>query len=161
LESKNQFYSNTTISRTSKCFYGHAVEDKKMRVSVLSARKLGRCAKSAPDLYLAAWSLGTCPTNSAAASTPAFVQIRNSQVITGTTNSLAFLSPNTAGNLIVVYAIWDNTSATSFFDSRGNVYQSAIGPTLWGNNDRARVFTNPSFRATRSISDALADTRHL
>ena len=49
--------------------------------------------------------------DAAAAATPAFVQVRAKKVRSGTTNSLAFNNANTAGNLIVVYAIWSNTGS--------------------------------------------------
>jgi hypothetical protein len=43
-----------------------------------------------------------------AAATPTFVQSRANEVTSGSTNSLAFSSANTAGNLIVVYVLWSN-----------------------------------------------------
>ena len=75
-----------------------------------------------------------------AAVTPTFVQSRANEVTTGSTNSLAFSSANTAGNLIVVYVLWSNTGAVSLSDSRGNSYASATGRTTWGSNGSAQVF---------------------
>jgi glucose/arabinose dehydrogenase len=75
-----------------------------------------------------------------AAATPTFVQSRANEVTSGSTNSLAFSSPNTAGNLIVVYVLWGNTGAVSLSDSRGNSYASAAGRTTWGSNWSAQVF---------------------
>ena len=61
-----------------------------------------------------------------AAATPTFVQVRAKEVKSGTTNRLAFNSANTAGNLIVVYAIWSNTGSVIVSDSWGNSYASAV-----------------------------------
>jgi glucose/arabinose dehydrogenase/PKD repeat protein len=77
-----------------------------------------------------------------APATPQFVQVLANQVRTGTTNSLAFASANTAGNLIVVYAIWNNTNSASIADSNGNAYATAAARTTWGTNSNwsAQVF---------------------
>ena len=75
-----------------------------------------------------------------AAATPTFVQSRANEVTSGSTNSLAFSSANTAGNLIVVYVLWSNTGAVTLSDSRGNSYASAAGRTTWGSNWSAQVF---------------------
>ena len=75
-----------------------------------------------------------------AASTPAFVQARANEVGSGTTNSLAFTTPNTAGNLIVVYAIWSNAGTATVTDSRGNAFVSAAPRTTWGTNWSSQVF---------------------
>ena len=76
----------------------------------------------------------------AAPATPQFVQVRAKEVTSGTTNSLAFSSGNTAGNLIVVYAIWSNTNSASVSDSGGNAYTAAGPRTTWGTNWSAQVF---------------------
>ena len=68
------------------------------------------------------------------AATPAHVQSRAQEVNSGTSNNLAFSSPNAAGNLIVVYAIWSNTSAATVTDTQGNSYASAAPVTRWNNN---------------------------
>jgi chitodextrinase len=65
---------------------------------------------------------------------PAFVQEKDRQITRGTANSVTFSAPTTPGNLIVVYVIWDSTSAVSVSDTRGNIYYSAGGPTLWNNS---------------------------
>ena len=70
-------------------------------------------------------SLPALQANAAAA--PAFVQTQAKESNSGSTNSLAFTSANTAGNLIVVYVIWSNTNPVTLSDSRGNTYASAIG----------------------------------
>jgi chitodextrinase len=71
---------------------------------------------------------------------PAFVQQTSKNVTSGKTNSVTFPSANTAGNLIVVYVNWGNTGTVSISDSRGNTYQSAVGPTSWSTSYRAQVF---------------------
>jgi glucose/arabinose dehydrogenase len=75
-----------------------------------------------------------------AAATPTFVQTRAQEVASGTTNSLAFSSANTAGNLIVAYVIWSNTNTVALSDSNGNGYVSAAGRTTWGSNWSSQVF---------------------
>ncbi len=65
-----------------------------------------------------------------AATTP-FVQEKDKQITSGTSNAVTFASPTTAGNLIAVYVIWDSAGTVSISDSSGNTYASAVGPTLW------------------------------
>src|SRR5262245_50329625 len=69
-----------------------------------------------------------------AAAAPAFVQATAKETHSGSTNSQAFTNANTAGNLIVVYVIWGNTSPVTLSDSRGNTYTSAAGRTTWGSS---------------------------
>jgi glucose/arabinose dehydrogenase len=75
-----------------------------------------------------------------APATPQFVQARAKEVTSGTANSLAFSSANTAGNLIVAYVIWGNSNSVSLSDSRGNAYASAIARTTWNGTWSAQVF---------------------
>jgi glucose/arabinose dehydrogenase len=75
-----------------------------------------------------------------AAATPTLVQSRANEVTSGSTNSLAFSSANTAGSLIVVFVLWSNAGAVSLSDSQGNGYASATGRTTWGSNWSAQVF---------------------
>ena len=63
---------------------------------------------------------------------PTFVQGRAKQVTSGTVNSLAFSSANTAGNLIVVYVSWSNPGTVTLSDTRQNVYSSVAPATAWG-----------------------------
>src|SRR5262249_23453655 len=84
-------------------------------------------------------AVGATPA-SAASATPQFVQARAKEIASGTTNSLAFSSGNTAGNLIVVYAIWSNTNSASVSDSGGNAYAVAAARKTWGTNWSAQVF---------------------
>ncbi len=80
------------------------------------------------------------PVRPAEAATPTFVQVRAKEVTSGTTNSLAFSSANTSGNLIVVYVLWNNTAGVTLSDSRGNGYASAAARTTWGSNWSSQVF---------------------
>ena len=96
-----------------------------------TARTLRMTAVIVGVLFLFASQFGTLQV--AYGATTPFVQSRDRQITSGTTNSLAFNSRNTAGNLIAVYVIWDNKSSVSLSDSAGNTYLSAIGPSLWNN----------------------------
>ncbi len=64
---------------------------------------------------------------------PTFIQERDQQVTSGQTASVTFNSPPSAGNLLVVYLVWDNTGSASVSDSLGNMYASAVGVTRWSN----------------------------
>ncbi len=68
--------------------------------------------------------------------------MRAAEVTSGTLNSLAFSSANTAGNLIVVYLTWTNTNSVSITDTRGNVYTNVGTRTTWGasSNASSQVF---------------------
>jgi len=70
----------------------------------------------------------------------AFVQGRSTQVTGGTTASLAFSKANTAGNLIAVYVVWDNTGTVTLSDTAGNTYTAATARQSWGNGWSAEVF---------------------
>ena len=73
--------------------------------------------------------------------TPTFVQARAREVTSGTAVSLAFGSANAAGNLIVVYVVWDNAGSAAISDSRGNSYAAAQAVTRWRSNQwSAQVF---------------------
>jgi chitodextrinase len=78
---------------------------------------------------------------STGASTPAFVQSAAFQITSGASVSVAFTNPNTSGNLIVAYVIWDNSGLVSLSDNQGNTYVSAVGPTKYsGDKTNAQVF---------------------
>ncbi|HEX2782676.1 MAG TPA: hypothetical protein VHN36_03755, partial [Ilumatobacteraceae bacterium] len=79
-------------------------------------------------------TLGFVSTTPVSAATPTFVQTRANEIIAGTTNSLAFSSANTAGNLIVVYVLWSNAGAVTVSDSKGNAYSNVGTATRWNNN---------------------------
>jgi uncharacterized protein (TIGR03437 family) len=78
-----------------------------------------------------AGSSKTVAINSAV--TPTFIQEKDNQITSGQTSSAAFSSPTTAGNLVVVYLIWDNLGVASVSDSLGNTYAAAVAPTRWSN----------------------------
>ena len=92
------------------------------------ARLVGGAAALA--LTVLGWLQGAVPAHAATA-TPTFVQAQAKEITSGTVNSLAFTSANTAGDLIVVYLVWSNTSSVSMTDTRGNVYASAGARTTW------------------------------
>ena len=72
---------------------------------------------------------------------PSFVQARAREITSGTTNSLAFSSANTSGNLIVAYVVWSDAPTVTLTDSRGNTYASAQPATRWnGSQWSAQVF---------------------
>jgi len=70
----------------------------------------------------------------AEAATPAHVQSRAKEITTGTLNSLKFTNGNAAGNLIVIYVAWSNTSAATITDTKNNTYAAAAPATRWNNN---------------------------
>src|SRR5215471_17349660 len=91
-------------------------------------------------LLLTAATLSIVLPSRAYAASAAFVQGRNTQVTKGTTASLAFSKANTAGNLIVVYMVWDNPGTVNLSDTRGNTYTAATARQSFGNNWSAQVF---------------------
>jgi len=77
----------------------------------------------------------------AEAATPTHIQSRAKEVSSGTVNSLAFSNANTAGNLIVVYLIWNTGATVTLSDTKGNVYAAAAPVTRWnGNTWSSQVF---------------------
>jgi hypothetical protein len=80
------------------------------------------------------------PSGAYAAPSAAYVQGRATQVTSGTTASLAFSKANTAGNMIVVYLVWDNPGTVTLSDTRGNTYTPATTRQAWGQNWSAQVF---------------------
>ena len=101
----------------------------------LSARATdtsGNGTTSAPVSVTVSNTQGTTP--------PAFVQTNVNSVGTGTKATVAFNSANTAGNLIAVYVVWDNTGAVSVSDSRNNTYAAASARTTWQGSWSAQVF---------------------
>jgi chitodextrinase len=86
-------------------------------------------------------TLGVLSTPAASAAKRTFIQKRYFQITSGTTVTVAFPKPTTAGNLIVAYLVWDNAGAASLTDTAGNTYASAVGPTqLSGDPTSAQVF---------------------
>src|SRR5262245_13411686 len=75
---------------------------------------------------------GDSVARSAVTVTPAFVQVASAVPQTSQmTVAAPFSNAQTAGNLIVAIVGWNDTvsNVTSVADSKGNVYQLAIGPT--------------------------------
>ena len=99
-------------------------------------RRAPRCAPV--RVMVLALVLATAATlliaGGAHAATPGYVQGQGNEIKSGTVNSLAFQSANTAGNLIVAYVVWSTTSAVTVSDSKGSVYASAAPATRWNNN---------------------------
>jgi len=91
-------------------------------------------------LLLVAAILSTVSPPRAYAASAAFVQGRATQVTRGTTASLAFSKANTAGNLIAVYVVWDNSGTAKVSDTSGNTYTAATARQSFGNNWSAQVF---------------------
>ena len=108
------------------------------RIATICAKVITYCGVLVAAALVAV-TLAWAPPASAA-STPVFVQARANEVGSGTTNALAFTTPNTAGNLIIVYAIWSNTGTATLTDSRGDAFVSAAPRTTWGTNGSSQVF---------------------
>jgi outer membrane protein assembly factor BamB len=91
-------------------------------------------------LVLVATILGIVLPSRAFAASAAYVQGRNTMVTSGTTASLAFSKANTAGNLIAVYVVWDNSSSVTVSDTKGNTYTAATVRQTWGGNWSSQIF---------------------
>jgi outer membrane protein assembly factor BamB len=91
-------------------------------------------------LILAAATLSIVSPSRAHAASAAYVQGRAAQVTSGTTASLAFSRANAAGNLIVVYVVWDNPGTVNVSDTKGNTYTAASARQTWGGSWSAQVF---------------------
>jgi glucose/arabinose dehydrogenase/PKD repeat protein len=78
--------------------------------------------------------------HAAQAATPSFVQGAANEVGSGTTNAVPFAQNNTAGNLIAVYVLWNNSGAATLADSRGNAYAVGAARTAWGNGWSSQTF---------------------
>jgi glucose/arabinose dehydrogenase/chitodextrinase len=93
-------------------------------------------------VVIAAALAGMFALSGAQAATSIFVQGSAKEITSGTTNSLAFNSANSAGNLIVVYVVWNNTGSVALSDSRGNTYEAVAPAMSWGSgsNWRSQVF---------------------
>jgi hypothetical protein len=84
-----------------------------------------RLAIASLAVFLATLAVQLVAVNPALAATPTFVQARAKEINSGTVNSLAFNSANSAGNLVVVYVLWNNTGSVTLSDNRGNSYAAA------------------------------------
>jgi len=73
---------------------------------------------------------------------PSFVQVAANYTTSGRMLPITFTGTSTPGNLIVVSTDWANQALTitSITDSKGNTYNSAVGPTNSGANARAVTY---------------------
>src|SRR5262249_27435392 len=94
----------------------------------------------------------------ARAAAPRFVQKRYLRVLEGNSVSVTFRRPNSAGNLIIAYLVWDNGGGATLSDTRGNTYTSAIGPTqAKGDASSAQIFYASSIGAgTNTVTATFA-----
>src|SRR5262249_35490988 len=74
------------------------------------------------------------------------------------TAKLAFNRANTAGNLIVVYVVWDNPGAVQVSDTRGNTYKAATARQTFGNDWSTQVFYASSIRGGSNTVKVTFDT---
>ena len=66
-----------------------------------------------------------------------------------------FNDANVAGNVVVAYAIWNNTSSASLSDTNGNAYVSAGAPVGWsGGTWRSQVFYATDIEAGANVVSA-------
>ena len=94
----------------------------------------------------------------AASPSIAIVQDRNTEVTSGTTASLPFSKANTAGDLIVVYVVWDNPGSVTVTDTNGNTYAPATTRRTWGNNWSSQVFYASNIRGGSNTVKATFST---
>ncbi len=71
---------------------------------------------------------------------PTFVQQSQTQFSTGSRGTLAFNAATKAGDTIVAYVIWSNTSGVAFQDSLGDTFASVSGPVNWGSGFSTQIF---------------------
>jgi hypothetical protein len=74
------------------------------------------------------------PTPPAQGTTPAFLQANFSKIVSGQSVGVAFPQVSKAGNTIVAYVLWSETTSASLSDSQGNLYSSVAAPTRWNGN---------------------------
>src|SRR5690348_13762523 len=79
------------------------------------------------------------PDAARAVANRAYVQKRYFQVTSGNSVSVILRRPDTAGNLLVAFVVWDNGDAVSLTDTRDNTWASAVGPTSAGGT-HAQIF---------------------
>ena len=91
-------------------------------------------------IFLATLAAQLVVVNPAVAAPPTFVQARAKEITSGNVNSLGFNSANSAGNLVVVYVLWNNTGSVAVADNRGNSYAAATTRTTWGANWSSQTF---------------------
>jgi chitodextrinase len=90
------------------------------------------------------WSLQSqqlsVTTTSSNPSAPVFLQEREDQIASGTSVSVGFSNPTSAGNTIVAYVIWSNTNSVALTDSRGDAFVGVGSPVIWAGRYSAQVF---------------------
>ncbi len=91
-------------------------------------------------VFIATLAAQLVVVNPALAATPTFVQARAKEITSGSVNSLGFNNANSAGNLVVVYVLWNNTGSVAVADNRGNSYAAATTRTTWGANWSSQTF---------------------
>ena len=92
---------------------------------------------------------------------PAFVQGTAREVSGGTANSVLFTQPNGAGNLIVAFVVWDNSSAVTLTDSNGNTYAAATARTAWGSGWSAQTFYAKNVARDQHRDRVVRDGHHI
>jgi hypothetical protein len=94
---------------------------------------LSACLSIAAAVALPGWAT--------AAAAPAFVQQSSARATSGGSIQVTLPKATAAGNLLVVYVVWDNSSPIAVTDSRGNTYTSAVGPTKFSSDrTNAQIF---------------------
>jgi chitodextrinase len=88
---------------------------------------------------LAALGSLTLPDDAHAAAQRAYVQKRYFQVTSGSSVSVSLRRPDTLGNLLVAFVVWDNGDPVSLADTTGSTWASAVGPTSAGGT-HAQIF---------------------
>ena len=73
---------------------------------------------------------------------------------------MTYTAAQTSGNLNVVIVGWNDTTAVvnSVKDSKGNVYQLAVGPTLLTGNLSQSIYYNPNILAASAGANAVTVT---
>lgn len=71
---------------------------------------------------------------------PAFVQVNQNEISSGSSVAVRLNAATKAGNTIVVYAIWDNAGSASVKDTRADNFVSVSPPVTWGNGYSAQIF---------------------
>jgi chitodextrinase len=102
------------------------------RKATTAGRPIGRVVAALVVVISVAVGIVTYGSPAVQAAPPSFVQVRAQEITSGRTNTLAFSSGNTAGNLIVVGVLWSNSGNVTVTDSQGNAYAAAGPRTAWG-----------------------------
>jgi chitodextrinase len=71
---------------------------------------------------------------------PAFVQVNQNEISSGSKVSVAFNGVTTSGHTIVAYVIWSNIGSAAVSDSMGDLFVSVSAPNIWSGTYSAQVF---------------------